>query len=308
MEYKSYNGIAIISKKNRIPFHFENGMIELYSYGEIYAVDDGAISILGQKHNMLSGGYIYFHFPTPLENFGKVHTTDTEGQIRAQPMSLGSIKHSVDFFVENYEEESLYNQIRFSFQELDYFLPSSSACTPCGTIGNFTEFIFSSTPTEIKRFSFVFEEREVSFVLRIYTDGKLGIKGHATTKSELLLEFEKTNDLDYLVRLFDLINNFFCFLCNRKNITLENMLLKGERIQKLPVHKNGKTVIGEKTVPTSQTLYVVNRYKDDLENDKVIQRTIRYNVIESELEKLFKLFVENRVSVMSIHSSRSARN
>ena len=64
-----YDGIVQISKDNTVPFHFENGEIVFYLGGSVCTLDEGTTSVVGQCHTALTGGMLYFHFPTPLENY-----------------------------------------------------------------------------------------------------------------------------------------------------------------------------------------------------------------------------------------------
>lgn len=308
MQISNYDGIAEISKNNMVPFHFENGEIEFYLGGNMCTLEEGKTSVVGQCYTALTGGMVYFHLPTPLVNYCAMNSTDELGRHQVRAILMGNIKHNVDFYIENYEEQSEFTQMRFAFSELDYFLPSSNACSLCGTEGNLTDLMFSRTPKEVVGFSFYYLERRINFTLRIYAEGKCGTRSTALTKTELLLKFEKTNDLDFFVRLFELVNDVFCFLCNRRNITLHSVTLDGERIKKYPLHKDGKTVIDERPVKTSQTLVIINKYKDNWESEKVIQKTIRYTVLSARFEQLFLMFVNNKVSVFSVHSSIAARN
>jgi hypothetical protein len=308
MEGRIYDGISFISKENNVPFHYENGEIVFYLGGGICALEEGATSVVGQCHTALTGGKIFFHFPTPIGNFGTMNSTDELGNRQVQAISMGNIKHNVDFYVENYEEQSEFTQMRFAFSELDYFLPSGNACSLCGTEGNLTELMFSRTPKELAEFVFYYLGHQIKFSLRIYAEGKCGTRSTAMTKTELLLKFEKTGDLDFFVNLFGLVSDAFCFICNRRNITLEGATLVGERLQKYPLHKDGKTIIDERLVSTSQTLVIINKYKESLESEKVIQKTIRYNTLSAGFKQLFSLFVDNKVSVLSVHSSVAARN
>lgn len=168
--------------------------------------------------------------------------------------------------------------------------------------------MFSRTPKKITEFSFEFMDRKINFILRIYAEGQFSTQSTALTKTELLLEFEKTNDLDFLVKLFTVVDDMFCFLCNRRNITLNCATLVSERAKKYPNRKDGKIFIDERHVYTSQTLVVINKYRDKGENEKAIQKTIQYTLLSKRFEQLFSMFVDNEVSIFSIHSSLAARS
>jgi len=302
MQNKSYDGIAFISKDYQIPFHFQDGKIELF-LGGTCTLEEGATTIIGQSHGTLCGGFIYFNLPIPIENVGVMYTISETGQSESQAISMGNVKYDVDFYIEKYEVDAEINQMRFSFPELDYFLPSSDVCEALFEANTIKTMTFPSTPIIVKNFSFTLKGCDILFTLRIRVDGKWGSpRSTATTKSELLLEFEKTKELDFLVDLFYIVNDFFCFLCNRKNIALENATLIGVKHLRSPISGD------EKAVPVTQILQIVDRYKDMPESEKTIGKIINYYILETQLEKLFSLFVDNKVSVQSIHSSCRARN
>lgn len=300
---KSYDGIAWVSEKETVPFHFEKGVLELFLGNAVCSLENGSTHIVGQKREMLTGGYILFHFPLCLENFG-VNTVDETGAVQNQQISMGTVRQDIDFYIDGYDENSKYTQMRFSFPELDYFIPSSKMCA----VAPENNITFIRQPEIIENFVFRYKEVAVSFSLRLYSTARLSNKSIAETKSELLLEFEETTNIEFLLGLFHIIHDLFSFICNRQNISLDSAVIIGTRTHKELITSNGKTEIGDKTVPTSQTLVISNKYKEAAEKDKVIAKTIRYSFISSAFEKLFKLFVDDKVSVLSVHSSVASRN
>jgi hypothetical protein len=108
--------------------------------------------------------------------------------------------------------------------------------------------------------------------------------------------------------LFHIVHDLFSFICNRQNISLDSAVIIGTSTHKGVITSNGKREIGDKTVPTSQTLVIPNKHKESAESDKVIAKTIRYDFFSPAFEKLFALFVDDKVSVLSLHSSVASRN
>ncbi len=300
---RTFDGIAEISVGLVVPYHYENGILRLFLGNVTHSLETGRDAVIGQKHDAFTGGYTLFHLTHPLENYGLLNLVGTNGAIRSEPVAMGTLNQNVDYYIDKYDDGASFTQMRFSFKELDFFLPSGSITA----IDDMTGFIFSRQPVEVKRFAFVYQEKTVAFVLRTFSNISCGYKSHAETKSELILEFEKSTDVNFFISLFHLVYGFFSFICNRRNLTLSNVALVGQRIIKHPITANGKTTIGEKTVPTTQILVPIDNYRAGNESDKDIGRTLPYKFWESNLESLFMLFINDTVSISSLHESLAAR-
>lgn len=177
--------------------------------------------------------------------------------------------------------------MRFSFPELDYFLPSSSLCENDFENG---KLIFSRKPIIIKRFGFMYKGSLVWFTLRSYSAGEIGYKAISETKSEILLQFEGTDDLDYLRGLYEIVYDFFCFVCNRKNIALDSVQLRASG------------------TPAEQYMVILDKYKRPSEDKKAIAKTSHFALFSSAFEKLFCKCVKGEISISSIHDSPTSKN
>lgn len=67
---KQYDGFADVAEKRIVPFHFEDGIIELFLGNSPCELREGTSEILGQNRGMMAGGYTLFHLSHPLENYG----------------------------------------------------------------------------------------------------------------------------------------------------------------------------------------------------------------------------------------------
>ncbi len=302
MQSRHIEGIAKVSAEKSAPYHFSNGTLTLLLGGAVTTLSDGDKFLLGQKSGMLTGGWTLYHLSTPVENYGHMETKDEDGEIRQIPMSIGNVNIDVDYYIDDYCDCSEYNQMQFSFAELNYFIPSAKAFT-YGE--NFM--MFSQTPIELCKFDFTYQGTKVSLTFRIYSTGTAGVKCTAVTKSELQLQFTKTDNADYLVGLYRVVYDVFTFLCNRQNVSFDTATLIGEKLVSHPVFSEGKTVIEEKSIPISQDLVIVDKYREEPENDKVSSKTVRYDNVSSHFEQLFKLILDNKVSLSSIHVSVKAK-
>lgn len=192
----------------------------------------------------------------------------------------------------------------FFFPELDYFIPSASMCN---NIREEEIIQFSDRSRVIKCFPFEYLERKATLKFEILCDCQGSVKIRAETVSRLTIEFDETDDLEYILSLYRLIKFFFSLVCNRQNIALESAVLFGIHRYNLSRKGPGGIVEAqEKEGQISSTFYVPEKYQDDPEEPKVIAKTLGYNAFA--IEKLFSLIIEDKISVQSIHSSRKARS
>jgi hypothetical protein len=299
-----YDGFAFLSKDRSIPFHYENGFLKLFLDGSHFAFEEDTRIVIGQKRGVMVGGLILFHLVLPLENNWVHKTTDETGTTSEVPISMGTVKREVDFYLDGYVENTRFTKMKFSFEELNYFIPSSVMC-------NFypkeSRVEFLGSPKIITSFPFEFKGRNVTFSLKLFNNYEFGISSLAQTESQLTLEFDETDDLEFFQALYFLVQQFFSFLCNRQNIAINSAVLVGKRLQIGYKDSEGKEIFADKQVPVSTTFFVFNKYKEDPEESKVIAKTIRFVDLEPSFESLFSLFLHDKVSVHSIHSSFAAR-
>ena len=213
-----YDGVAFLSKDRNIPFHFENGYLELFLGGSCITFEENIRVVVGQKRGVMTGGIILFYLSRPLENAGGLKTTDETGVPQRIPISVGVVREQVDFYIDGYVENSKFTEMKFSFPELDYFIPSFKMFN-LAQDGGSVEFL--RNPEIITSFPFEFKGRTVNLLLRLSSDYKSGAKMHAETESQLVLEFNETDELDFFYELYCRIQFVFSFLCNRQNIALD---------------------------------------------------------------------------------------
>lgn len=300
-----FDGFALLSKDRMIPFHYENNYLELFLEGSPFTFEEGLTVVIGKKRGMMTGGLILFHLALPLENYVTFKTKNEEGIPQEVPISIGTVRQEVDFYIDGYVDDSKFTKMEISFAELAYFLPSSKMCNYYYE-DKHVEFIGS--PEVIKCFKFDYKGRAVTLTLKLFNSLKVSNKCHAETESRLVFEFDETDDYSFFLDLYYLVHSFFSFLCNRQNIALERAVLIGKSMCKGYTRPDGTDIIKEKKIPVSSEFNVINKYKDEKENSKVIAKTIRYNILSSSFEGLFSLFLNDNVSISSIHSSRVARN
>ena len=300
-----YDGFAFLVNDQTIPFHFENRYLKLFLGGHHYTFEENTRALIGQKYDVITGGLILFHFSLPLENYGTLKATDEAGVLQEIPISIGTVKQEVDYLIDGFAENSKFTKMKFSFPELDYFIPSSSMCNYFQEDGHVE---FQVTPEILKSFSFEYKGRTVNLILKLTNAYKFGVSSHAETKSQLVFEFDETDDLDFFLDLYCLVQFLFSFLCNRQNVALDRAILIGKYLCEGYKGPDGTEIFKEHESPISSNFHVFNNYKEEKEDLNVIAKTIRYSTLASAFFSLFSLFLDNKISVSSIHSSRKARN
>lgn len=300
-----YDGFAFLSKDRNIPFHFESGYLELFLGGSHFTFEENTRVVVGQKRGVMAGGLILFHLSLPLDNYGMFQTIDEAGVPQETPISIGTVRQEVDFYIDGYVENSKFTKMKFSFPELDFFIPSSKMCN---YFPEDSRVEFLGGPEIITSFPFEYKGRTVNLMLKLSNTYKFGIRSHAETESLLVFEFYETDELDFFLELYYLVQFVFSFLCNRQNIALDNAVLTGKSLRKGYKRLDGTEIVKEKEIPASSNYYVLNKYKEENEDSNVIAKTIRYSTLASAFVGLFSLFLGDKVSVLSIHSSRAVRN
>jgi len=125
----------------------------------------------------------------------------------------------VEYFIEYYQENNSYTEMRLRFPELNYFIPSKNRATISDE-----EITFSKIKNSLYSFEIEYCDTKVFVSFDIKTETHPNNSKITTeTISEVSLKFDETNDLEYLTNLYFSARTFFAFICNRKNIGLRNV-------------------------------------------------------------------------------------
>lgn len=290
----------IISKDNqKIPYSYDdNDMLTLHCGGTPTQFEDGTHNFIGYDCNFLVKRKL-FHTSIPFYSSASLSMNSSS---ESTPVTLGNVILNVDYYIEDYEENTLYNQMKFCFKELDYFIPSRNAVL----YNPHTNYCVLQED-EIEKFDFEFKGKNISFILKISTNQLNNQKCTIETESSLILKFEDTDDLEFILELYYKIRGFFTFICNRQNININGATLYGKR--KINVtSKNIDNWDKEKTFSSVQILNVVDKYSEEIENEKTIQQTVRYKTLKTHFPELFQLIINDTISLQSIHTSNKAKN
>ena len=199
------------------PFQYEEEIekITIFLGGRTVTIPENIDMIVGQKLGMLTGGNILYKLGVPLSN----DCMAIEGT-EVKYVSLANQIRSVEYFIEDYQENSSYTEIRLQFPELDYFIPSASIAT----VSN-EEIVFSRIKKNLYGFEIKYCDAVVSVSFDIKMECHSSNKTIAETISEVSIKFPETKDLEYLINLYFSTRAFFGFIFNRQNIGLRLSLI-----------------------------------------------------------------------------------
>lgn len=293
-------GSISVSDK-QCPFSYDaiTERLTFYLGGKGITVPTNTVRFVGQQYGIMNGGGYLFKLELPLSN-SCLSFAD------GQPIqySLTDQIGSVEYYIENYEVGSRYKEMRLSFPELDYFVPSCSRVTVSED-----KWSFSRAKDVVLEFSIKYRDTDVSVTFETKASCNAGMRVIAETLSDVVLCFPETDDLDYLQGLYEAARAFFVFICNRKNIGLRNATLIGEYPTKRLHDGRILDAVGRGT----QIVHYSQKYYEE-EDAAKIKYTIRNNLLAANLPQLFQMFSEKTIGEMamincsSIHHSIKYRN
>ncbi|WP_289302246.1 HEPN domain-containing protein [Sporofaciens musculi] len=296
---QSMVGNTIIDK-NIYTFCYEQETekITVYIGDKTIAIPDGIDVIIGQQ--LMTNGMNFYKLSSPLSN-DCMTIIDKETKY----VSLPSQMRAVEYFIEDYKENSKYTEMRLQFPELNYFIPSTGRVTVSEE-----EIAFSRIKAIVYSFDVKYCDTIVSISFDVKMNAHKKVKAIAETISEVTLKFPETDDLEYLTDLYFSVKNFFAFVCNRQNIGLRNAMLIGNYPQKVIRKGNVVNRIGS----TNQKIFFSQKYLEPLENEKNVEKTPNGGLFYDKIKELFQLFFREKeedlaiIDIGSIHSSFKYRN
>lgn len=284
---QSITGSMIIAE-HECPFSYtkETEKIIVYTGNKGISIPDGLDILVGQKFGMLSGGNVLYKLSVPLSN-------DTMTFVGNSPkrVSCSNQIRSVEYYIEDYCENSKYGEMRLQFPELNYFFASVDRATIMDK-----QVVFSREKKTLCSFDFRYHDTDVniSFVTKI--DCHSRVKTTAETISEISLVFPETDDLEFVGGLYEVVRCFFSFVCNRRNIGLRSAVLVGA----YPIKRieDGKVV--DASGFTAPTMFFSQKYLEPEEDKKVISKTPNWDLFSEKIPELFRLFSEDAVDSIAI--------
>lgn len=199
---------------------------------------------------------------------------------------------TVYYYIDGLHEGRLFapTELCFAFNELNYFFDIDA-----GIKRNLSEDktqMIETVPYEETKKEFKFACKEAS------VKGEFGILQKLRWKStiplelssQLLLEFPSTSDVKFVLNLYAIIKRLFCILCYRRNVQIDIVEMYG-------IDENGNSCSMGKFHP----LYSKCTYVED---EKVLEKTIKYKTVETFLSELIQLIADEQVHTEHIPETK----
>lgn len=278
----SFNGKSLlIYKNNAIPLEDyelkENIEIKSPDYKYIYLIGE-EFSKIYFSHNNSCNILFFIHDDREFDKLKNEEYPSVRGLSH-------TIKIKVYFYIRNYNIANPLNiqKIQLSFPELNYFFHIRR-----GLEEPFDEVKRIPYEKNKRSFSFQFEKKEIKCELGVYSREWPNPRTPIELESSLFLSFEKTNDIDFIIKLYIIIHNLFSYLGHRKNINIKLINLYGEKNKRiisladLHIHSNGAK-----------------------ENEKDVQKIVEYEDVKENLPKLIQLIAEQKVYIGHLCKKKS---
>lgn len=188
-------------------------------------------SLIGRKYDALPGNKILFELRAPID-----------------PKYGECMKSSgVEYYVEDYYEHSTYTKMELRFSELNCFVP------PLKRVKVSEKSIEFRISPAIHPFTFSYRGKniDVSFCTKYRSVKTPGLADAKLPFSVMILSFPPTSDFEFLCGLYNVVRNFFSFICNRQNIGMHYAVLIGEHPN---INIGGKTIVSQKIFSAGKIL------------------------------------------------------
>ncbi len=216
-----------------------------------------------------------------------------------------------DFVIKDYKAGIKYTEAITCFDELQYFCPSESVVSE----NDSGEIVFlRSGSKKIKEFSLKLDSIDCQVLLNLSTKGSVGLaRSHMEAVTEIRILFPATDKLEFIYKIYQLVDMVFSFICNRRNITFRSMKLSG-------IYPS-KRIMDHKLVDCEKLgdcdVFFFDKYREEPEGIDIISKTWKSHYLIHHIDKLFQIVAQDIdgdvetggfISINSIHSSVKRRN
>ena len=279
----------MIPKHNAwFPYTLSENELTVYSDGRILHSDnDFNVSVLSDVSYLVanraanSGHYIFFVSQIPFENVG-------------DDVLYTSQKVQIYYHIEMIGKPLSFSKMVLESPELDYFYSTNHGIEPKTTEVE-GEMLFSVTSVphvrNSKSFSFVIDGETVKCTLGVSVTRHTKSKTPISLKAYLRCEFEPTNDVGMILRIYNIVRSFLNFICYRKNTCITKVSLHGvcgemEESPLFATREKGKILkVGYLSIPA----------KYDAEEQKIIERTIEYVWFGERVSDVLQLISDKKL-------------
>ena len=272
-------------------YDFYEGQIRIYGYDGISSIN-GKSAIIGYDHNSIP--YLFF-----MSNPISLPKLMTECIIHSQ---------EVDFVVKSYYLNSKYSTAWFSFDELSCLCPATQIIKDESN----DKVIVEKPEDAISSFNITVDSIpcKVELIFDIRNEKSI-ISPRAEAETKIKVSFPETDNLLFLKKLYQIVDNVFSFICNRRNTACISMKLSGKH----PIESINKEINGKMASYESE-IFFFDKYREKPEGETTLMKTREIYCFINRLEKLFQLIAQGlsndgenaeTVSISSIHQSFQKR-
>lgn len=287
----SHSGYIHLKEKRHFSYDFVNGELIIHAHSAMPEIEGNNMIYVQRYDNKCC--LLYSQVPVKIADCA------------IYPQNY---KHKIDWVIENFEIGSKFHRSIFSFDELQYFCPSSQVVRNTDN-----EVSFIMEPKELHSFDFYVDEKKCHAAFVVRSKGTYGLaNSHMNAISEIIIDFEEMGDGLFLEKIYHVVDSAFAFICNRKNTTCISMRLIGQYPSK--GKKDGK--ITDCIRDCSSNMIFYDRYREAPENEKVISKTFYAAYMLKHMQNLFQMIADDisldgeeaaNISISSIHPSLSRR-
>lgn len=198
-----------------------------------------------------------------------------------EPLFLSSQTLNVYYYITLRADLNKIKRISFTFQELNYFY-STKYGVNCD-ISNNEGWNLKTIPfrNNTVTFNVNINSVEVRCSLGVSQTIEFPSQSPLTLNSRMICDFEQTDDIDFIIKLYDTLLVFFRFVCYRKSVNIKCLELCETD------SNNHYRSLG--------TLYDLSNNIDYIESEKIISKTIEYRLIKNKISELIQLISDGNL-------------
>lgn len=205
-----------------------------------------------------------------------------------------TLQFEVEYIFEFKSKEKKISRVDFEIEELNYIFNIQKCIIPSqnneGELNGIILKTHEETTTE--KYKFFYLNKEISFRFGIHRSLTYGTsKTPINIHSVLMIEFEETDNYEFIISLYHIIISFIEFLCYRKNIKINEITL---------------------FEPNNDIYSPIGKFKDlnnnseYIEKERIIKKNyITYETFNNNIGKLLQDLADNKIYLRHIPLSNS---
>lgn len=264
--------------EQKIDFSFENGQVTLY--GDISSVAGRDVIYGVDKANPLNPPLYYFKLTSPVPSVK--HPFD------------GSLTISVEYYIYDFHPE--YNEIVFSFPALDLFLANH---------------LMGMKITERQKnchedgYQCSFDGHNLRLQFNAEQENTINNYNYPYVRSgKLSVKSEQNFDANFAFLVVERIRGLFSFIYSQKDISIENVILKGHHEYLRPINicqKNGNNNLECHPIEISSILYSQETYNSSTTGLETFYPTkyptkyVDFSIFKGNIKELIQMAFDDKI-------------